>query len=184
MKKNFGISWSVKKLKGELSIPKLDLWTNKNRVSSKPPTSKVALESAIEYLEEFKKAKTHTVRGIKNVIKKQKENIKQRFAEMKRPIQISDIEAEYLYMMFEDKDTQFFIDKIGASTFQNEIHNIMEADVDFDYMLDRFSKFFDGEFDEDVIEKLNNIYNIILAYKSTKQPYEALDTLKKWGVKY
>lgn len=136
-------------------------------------------------MEKFKASKTHTPSGIKKVIKKQKEAIKERFKEMKKPIYISDKEAEYLYLLFDNKDATFFIDKIGASTFQNEIHNVMEAKgSDFEYFVDRMKRFFDGEFDDDVMEKLNNLYNTILAFKDEKQTDEAIKTLEKYGVKF
>ena len=185
LKKSIGISWSIKELKGRLSIPKLNLWTKNNRVSSKPPKSRIQLEASIEALENFKASKTHTPSGIKKVIKKQKEAIKERFKEMKKPIDITDKEAEYLYLLFENKDATFFIDKIGASTFQNEIHNVIEAKgSDFEYFVERMKRFFDGEFDDDVMQKLDNLYNIILDYKDEKQTDEAFKTLEKYGVKY
>lgn len=82
--------------------------------------------------------------------------IKEKFKE--RDIDISSDEAEALYDMLTNSDTMYFIDRIGASEFWNEIQDAKEQNDTYNQFEFRFLVYFDDPMDDDIKDRLKRIY--------------------------
>lgn len=84
------------------------------------------------------------------------EMIKEKFKD--KDIIITPEEAEAMYEMLTDDDTRFFIDRMGASEFWNEIQDAKEQNDTYNQFEFRFLLYFENPLDDDIKDKLQRIY--------------------------
>lgn len=150
-------TWAVKKLKWRLENPKYNGWTKGGRISLSKPNSMEELRARLSAVEKFNKSKTHTVRGIKKIIKETKERIREKLNDYN--FNPTDDEIEALYEAFEDDDVQFFVNKIGASEFWYEVQDAREHNDTYDDFFERLVKYFEeSTIDDDFRDRVSNIY--------------------------
>lgn len=150
-------TWAVKKLKNRLVSPLYNGWTKKGRVSISKPNDITELIARISAIDKFMKSKTHTVSGIRKIIKGIKETIKEKMKD--RDFDITDDEAEALFDMFEDDDVKFFTDRMTPSQFWFEIQDAREHNDSYDEFYERFLQYFDeNTIDDDYRDRLMRIY--------------------------
>lgn len=152
LEKQFGKdTWASKKLLSKLDNETLGAWSSASRIKIPKDVTPDDLERIKKATEEFLRAKTSTVRGVKNQIK----SIKSGF---KKTYDISDEEAEAMYQAFNEDLIQWIIRYIEPSEFWQIIQEAKENHLSED----SFEKLIDDYImignDDDIREKLEQIY--------------------------
>lgn len=157
LEREFGQNtWASKKLKDRLSSDLVQAWTNKGRVKINKNMSIAQMRASIKATEQFLNSKTSTVKGIKQVTKRIKKDIKKSLSTEEQDL--SDEEVESLYNLFSEDYAKDLIDKIGASELWTEILDAKEFNDNEEDFIDRIKNYLDFGNDDDMIEKLQIIY--------------------------
>ena len=119
----------------------------------------VQLRAVNKALQQFMSSRTSTVSGIKEVRNEVIQKISKTLSE-DRGRNISYSEAETLYNMFTDDDTDEYIREIGASEFWSILENAKEAGDTEEQFADRIARYAQSEIDLDKRQKISNIYLI------------------------
>ena len=118
-------SWAYKQLRNALDIRTIEAITPTKRVKINKSLSTRQLNYIKKHVNKFLDRKTSRVKGVKEVIAKQKEGIKQSLIDSKEFTgdadevvdTLTDKDVEVLYSMFKDDDAKELIDLIGSSDF-------------------------------------------------------------------
>lgn len=118
-------SWAYKQLRNALDIRTIEAITPTKRVKINKSLSTRQLNYIKKHVNKFLGRKTSRVKGVKEVIAKQKEGIKQSLIDSKEFTgdadevvdSLTDKDVEVLYSMFKDDDAKELIDLIGSSDF-------------------------------------------------------------------
>ena len=158
IEKNIGENaWAVKKLRDRLEAEPVKAFSEHHNVLANKKMSIVQLRAVNKALLQFMSSRTSTVSGIKEVRNEVIQKISKTLSE-DRGRNISYSEAETLYNMFTDDDTDDFIREIGASEFWTIIENAKEAGDAEEQFADRIARYAQSEIDLDKRQKISNIY--------------------------
>ena len=149
-------SWSTGNLKQRLSVKGIDV-IRSGRVKIPKNLSEKELKIVENALNKFLSSKTSSVKGIQDVIRKQKRNIKASLSD--EDIQITDKEAETLYNFFENKDFNRVSDYIGASDLWAILQDSKSKELSEENFIKSISNYIDIGNDTDMRNSLLNIYN-------------------------
>lgn len=116
------------------------------------------LRAVNKALQQFMSSKTSTVAGIEEVRQEVIQKISKTLTE-DRGRNISYDEAETLYNMFTDNDTDELIKDIGASAFWDVLESAKEASDSEEQFADRIARYAQREIDVDIRRKISNIYD-------------------------
>ena len=108
-------------------------------------------------MKNFLNMKTSSVKGIADVIRKQKRNIKLSLSDMDN--EITDKEAETLYNFFEDKDFNKISDYLGASETWTILEDAKSKEYSEEEFIKSISNYITIGNDMDMVKSLSNIYN-------------------------
>lgn len=151
-------SWAIGKLED-----RLDVKTNNKKifvggkVRIPKNLSETQMKAISKHLESFLGMKTSSVSGIKDVIKQQKKNIQIAFSD--EETQISSEEAETLYGLFDDKDSQDLSEYIASSEQQGLVAHATKKNMTRQEFLNMVMMHgIDSSNDADVRRNLNNLY--------------------------
>lgn len=155
LEREFGTNtWAAKKLRNRLEIDLLQAWTSTGRIKYNKNMSVIQMRAIIKATNQFLNSKTSTVRGVKNVIKRIKEDIKKNF----NTDNMTDEDVETLYDALSDDYAKDLIEKLGASTFWTIITDAKEMNDSEEEFIERISWYLDFGNDDDMIDKLKIIY--------------------------
>ena len=112
-------SWGTKRLKALLDNDRLNAWTEKGRTKISKNMTENELHTVQRAIRSFLSNKqTSTVAGVKKRIKNLKKGIK-------RELDVSEKEAEYIFSYFDDENFKYLMTFSGKPS--NEINAIQEA---------------------------------------------------------
>ena len=144
-------TWASKKLSSKLDNETLGAWSSASRIKIPKDVTPDDLERIKKATEEFLRAKTSTVRGVKNQIQSIKGGFKKTF-------DVSDEEAEAMYQAFNEDLIQWITRYIEPSEFWQIIQEAKEnhlSEDSFEKLIDNYIMI--GN-DDDIREKLEQIY--------------------------
>lgn len=150
-------SWAGKRLERKLTVNELDAWSFDNKVLVPKNLDKFELKAVNKALTYFLESKTSTVKGIKDVIKQQKENIKSAF-EDEEGEELSEKEIESLYDLMGDEDFKTVAENTDPSSLRAFVQEARERKLimrDFRGEVENYVVY--GE-DEDLKKNINRIW--------------------------
>ena len=152
-RKNFGKdTWASKKLSSKLDNESLGAWSSASRIKIPKDATPDDLARIQKATEEFLRAKTSTIRGVKNQIK----SIKSGF---KKTYDVTDEEAEAMYQAFNEDLIQWITRYIEPSEFWQIIQEAKEMRLSEDGFEKLIDDYIEIGNDDDIREKLEQIYN-------------------------
>lgn len=149
-------SWATNKLLSRLDVKGIDV-VRGGKIKIPKNLSEQKLKLVESALNNFLKMKTSSVKGISDVIKRQKKNIKTSLSDMDR--ELTDKEAETLYNFFEDKDFNRITDYLPASDAWAILEDAKTKGYDEKQFINSIKNYIDVGNDMDMIMSLSNIYN-------------------------
>ena len=149
-------SWATKKLKTRLTIPQLDV-IRKGKVKISNNLSLTQLKGVINAINLFNNSKTSSIKGIKSVIKNQKNNIKDLLSD--EEVDITNEEANTLYDLFKDNDFNDITKYIPASDVWALLQDAKEKGQSKEQFLATMSDYIDFGSDEDMKKSIKSIHN-------------------------
>lgn len=150
-------TWAVRKLRDKLDTETVKAFSQHHNVLANKRMSITQLRAVNKALQQFMSSRTSTVSGIEEVRQEVISSISKTISE-DRGRNISYDEAETLYNMFTDTDTDELIKDMGASAFWDIIESSKEASDNEDQFADRVARYAQREIDVDIRKKLSNIY--------------------------
>ena len=150
-------TWAVRKLRDKLDTETVKAFSQHHNVLANKSMSITQLRAVNKALQQFMLSRTSTVSGIEEVRQEVISSISRTISE-DRGRNISYDEAETLYNMFTDTDTDELIKDMGASAFWDIIESSKEASDNEDQFADRVARYAQREIDVDIRRKLSNIY--------------------------
>lgn len=154
-------SWASKRLKNYLQDAKINAWSKRYGGSIKSLSSSVNMTQLLAIhrrVTNFLNSETSTYRGIRNVIRKQKENIKKQFTDFEDD-DFTEKDAEDLYRLFGENSFQILTDRIGASELQAEVVEAREHNDSENDFIRRIEKYISVLTDDDMLEATIDLYN-------------------------
>lgn len=152
-RKNFGKdTWASKKLSSKLDNESLGAWSSASRIKIPKDATPDDLARIQKATDEFLRAKTSTIRGVKNQIK----SIKGGF---KKTYDVTDEEAEAMYQAFNEDLIQWITRYIEPSEFWQIIQEAKEMRLTEDGFEKLIDDYIEIGNDDDIREKLEQIYN-------------------------
>lgn len=149
-------SWATNKLLSRLDVKGIDV-VRGGKIKIPKNLSEQKLKLVESAMKSFLNMKTSSVKGIADVIRKQKRNIKTSLSDMNN--EITDKEAETLYNFFEDKDFNKISDYLGASETWTILDDAKNKNYSEDEFIKSISNYINVGNDMDMIKSLSNIYN-------------------------
>lgn len=149
-------TWATKKLFNRLDSEVLKAITSSGRVRVDKDLTLTQYKLIVKAMNQFLDSKTSTKRGINEVKRETINSLKKSLAT--EDTEFTDADAEFAYDMLSDKDFQFFVDKIGASTLWAIIEDAIDAGDTQDGFLNRLELYITIE-DLDIREKAIKLYN-------------------------
>lgn len=151
-------TWAVRKLRDKLESETVRAFSEHHNVLANKKMSITQLRAVNKALQQFMSSKTSTVAGIEEVRQEVIQKISKTLTE-DRGRNISYDEAETLYNMFTDNDTDELIKDMGASAFWDMLESAKEASDSEDQFADRIARYAQREIDVDMRRKISNIYD-------------------------
>lgn len=149
-------SWATNKLLNRLDVKGIDV-VRGGKIKIPKNLSEQKLKLVESALNNFLKMKTSNVRGIEDVIKRQKKNIKTSLSDMDK--ELTNKEVETLYNFFEDKDFNRITDMLPASDAWAILEDAKTKGYDEKQFINSIKNYIDVGNDMDMILSLSNIYN-------------------------
>lgn len=150
-------TWAVRKLRDKLETETVRAFSEHHNVLANKKMSITQLRAVNKALQQFMSSKTSTVAGIEEVRQEVIQKISKTLTE-DRGRNISYDEAETLYNMFTDNDTDELIKDMGASAFWDVLESAKEASDSEEQFADRIARYAQREIDVDMRRKISNIY--------------------------
>ena len=150
-------TWAVRKLRDKLESETVRAFSEHHNVLANKKMSITQLRAVNKALQQFMSSKTSTVAGIEEVRQEVIQKISKTLTE-DRGRNISYDEAETLYNMFTDNDTDELIKDMGASAFWDVLESAKEASDSEEQFADRIARYAQREIDVDMRRKISNIY--------------------------
>lgn len=150
-------TWAVRKLRDKLEAETVRAFSEHHNVLANKKMSITQLRAVNKALEQFMSSKTSTVAGIEEVRQEVIQKISKTLTE-DRGRNISYDEAETLYNMFTDNDTDELIKDMGASAFWDVLESAKEVSDSEEQFADRIARYAQREIDVDMRRKISNIY--------------------------
>ena len=150
-------TWAVRKLRDKLEAETVKAFSQHHNVLANKKMSLTQLRAVNKALQQFMSSKTSTVAGIEEVRQEVIQKISKTLTE-DRGRNISYDEAETLYNMFTDNDTDELIKDMGASAFWDVLESAKEASDSEEQFADRIARYAQREIDVDMRRKISNIY--------------------------
>ena len=149
-------SWATKKLLSRLDVKGINVVRGgRIKIPKNLPAQKLKLvESA---LNKFLGMKTSSVKGIENVIKKQKQNIKVSLSD--ETIEITDKEAETLYNFFEDDDFKIVTQYLTPSETWGLLEWAKTSHKTENQFINEVKNYVSFGNDTDMVKALSSLYN-------------------------
>lgn len=144
-------TWASKKLSSKLDNETLGAWSSASRIKIPKDVTPDDLERIKKATEEFLRAKTSTVRGVKSQIKSIKGGFKKTF-------DISDEEAEAMYQAFNEDLINWILRYIEPSEFWQIIQEAKEKQMSYESFERLIEDYIAIGNDDDIREKLEQIY--------------------------
>lgn len=155
-------TWAVRKLRDRLESETVRAFSEHHNVLANKKMSITQLRAVNKALQQFMSSKTSTVAGIEEVRQEVIQKISKTLTE-DRGRNISYDEAETLYNMFTDNDTDELIKDMGASAFWDVLESAKEASDSEEQFADRIARYAQREIDVDMRRKISNIcYKYVL----------------------
>lgn len=152
IKREYGIlGWAANKLKEKTEISLINAWRSKG-IKVNKNMSEMQMKAVLKNLNNFLNSKTSTVKGIKQVMKKQQENLQTTF-------EVTPEESQTLYTFFSDRDFNYITQYISASDLFLLLQDAKEQGDNESDWLERVSNYIDIGQDEDLKRALISIYN-------------------------
>lgn len=151
-------TWAVRKLRNKLEAETVRAFSQSHNVLANKKMSIKQLRAVNKALQDFMASRTSTVAGIEEVRQEVIQKISKTLTE-DRGRSISYGEAETLYNMFTDNDTDELIKDMGASAFWDQIESAKEASDSEEQFADRIARYAQREIDVDIRRKISNIYD-------------------------
>lgn len=149
-------SWATNKLLNRLDVKGIDV-VRGGKIKIPKNLSQQKLKLVESALNNFLKMKTSSVKGITDVIKRQKKNIKTSLSDMDK--ELTNQEVETLYNFFEDKDFNRITDMLPASDAWAILEDAKSKGYDEKQFINSIKNYIDVGNDMDMILSLSNIYN-------------------------
>lgn len=154
--------WAVKSLKANLDNDLLNAWTEKGRIRIPKTASEDDIEKIRLITKKFLDKNTSSLKGIKSRVSDIKKTIKEKGK--RNDIEISDDEAEIIYYALNDEDINWLMNETRLASdvwvFIAEAKDKRESKDEF---VTRVANYINNTNDEDVKNKLEEIYNKYLA---------------------
>ena len=149
-------TWAAKKLRDKLDIEPLQAWTKTSRVRINKTMTITQLKATIQATEKFLNSETSTVRGVKNVRKRQIEQIQKKFNVDEEDYTYED--AENFYDVFDDS-YNWILKYIDPSEFQAMVQDAIEQRDSENDWVKRIEDYISIGNDIDLINKCIDLYN-------------------------
>lgn len=149
-------SWATKNLISRLDVKGINVIRG-GRVKIPKTLSEQKLKLVESALNKFLGMQTSSVKGIEQVIKKQKKNIKVSLSD--ENVEITDKEAETLYTFFDDKDFQLISNYLTPSEIWGLLNWAKTKNKSENQFINEVKNYINFGNDTDMVNALSSLYN-------------------------
>lgn len=162
IKREFGsLGWAGETIKDKTEYYLVNTWRNyEKRIGirfNKNTITDEQIDATLAYMNNFLKSKSATVRGVKRIMTKQQESLKQTLSTDDKELTIE--ESKSLYKLFDDKDYNYITKFIPESDLFVLLQDAKENKDTEEQYFKRVENYITIGEDDDLREALLNLYN-------------------------
>lgn len=155
--------WAVKKLKARLNISEINGLDRKGKVKRVSGRDKMKMKAVNKALDLFLKAKTSTIEGIEDTIKKSKNTIKEILDDEDNDIDDEDVETFYDFYI--DNDFKWLINYIEPSELMVLIQTARGDNWNENKFIQELNNYIAYGNDKDITNRLKRLYKNLISEK-------------------
>lgn len=162
IKREFGsLGWAGETIKDKTEYYLVNTWRNyEKRIGirfNKNTITDEQIDATLSYMNNFLKSKSATVKGVKRIMAKQQESLRQTLSTDDKELTIE--ESKSLYKLFDDKDYNYITKFIPESDLFVLLQDAKENKDTEEQYLKRVENYITIGEDDDLKEALLNLYN-------------------------
>ena len=155
--------WAVKKLKSRLGISEINGLDNKGRVKRVSGKDKMKMKAVNKALDLFLKAKTSTIEGIEDTIKKSKNTIREILDDEDSDLDDEDVET--FFDFYVDNDFKWLINYIEPSEMMVLIQTARGDNWSESRFIQELNSYIAYGNDKDIANRLKRLYKNLVVEK-------------------